>query len=177
MPYLPKEYREMFDDALHNVVDILDVKIKSVNGDKTKLSGFLNYCITKLVWSFIHSQSEKYDAYNAAIGALECAKLELYRRKVAEYEDGKIESNGDVYFPSFYSATTKTTNDDQQKVALEEVANLLSSIGRSYIAKQLLDGKYRVGAVVDFLLTEPYLEKEDREVIDKVLQIAKEAGL
>jgi hypothetical protein len=30
------------------------------------------------------------------IGMLECAKLELYRRSVANYEDEKILENGDV---------------------------------------------------------------------------------
>jgi len=34
-----------------------------------------------------------------AIGALECAKLELYRRVAAPYEDTKIAENGDVYDP------------------------------------------------------------------------------
>ena len=31
------------------------------------------------------------------IGVLECAKLELYRRVAAPYEDDKIDENGDVY--------------------------------------------------------------------------------
>jgi len=31
------------------------------------------------------------------MGALEGAKLELYRRKVAIYEEEKIKENGDVY--------------------------------------------------------------------------------
>lgn len=31
------------------------------------------------------------------VGALESAKLELYRRKVSPYEDQKIEANGDVW--------------------------------------------------------------------------------
>ena len=31
------------------------------------------------------------------IGALECAKLELYRRIAAPYEDTKIQENGEVY--------------------------------------------------------------------------------
>lgn len=30
-------------------------------------------------------------------GALECTKLELYRRRVADYEDQKIADNGDAY--------------------------------------------------------------------------------
>jgi hypothetical protein len=31
------------------------------------------------------------------IGALECAKLELYRRLASPYEDLKIADNGDIY--------------------------------------------------------------------------------
>jgi hypothetical protein len=38
-----------------------------------------------------------YDDYNSLIGTLECAKQELYRRKIAAYEDKKIEENGEVY--------------------------------------------------------------------------------
>lgn len=32
-----------------------------------------------------------------ALGALECCKLEFYRRVAVPYEDGKIKTNGDVY--------------------------------------------------------------------------------
>lgn len=32
-----------------------------------------------------------------AVGALECCKLEFYRRVAVPYEDRKIKSNGDVY--------------------------------------------------------------------------------
>jgi hypothetical protein len=38
-----------------------------------------------------------YKNINQAIGALECAKLELYRRVAAPYEDKKALINGDVY--------------------------------------------------------------------------------
>jgi len=31
------------------------------------------------------------------IGVLESVKMELYRRKIADYEDEKCEENGDVY--------------------------------------------------------------------------------
>ena len=33
----------------------------------------------------------RYQNVNAIIGALECAKLELYRRLIAPYEDTKVE--------------------------------------------------------------------------------------
>jgi len=58
--------------------------------------GHLNY----LVSSIIDEVYERnYASLNAAIGVLECVKLELYRRILAPYEDTKIEQNGDVYTP------------------------------------------------------------------------------
>lgn len=65
-------------------------------------AGQLNYQITMLLNEFIDDPEpphtrKSYDRYNAAIGALECAKLELYRRMIAPYEDEKIKENGDVY--------------------------------------------------------------------------------
>ena len=35
---------------------------------------------------------------NELVGVLECAKIELYRRIAAPYEDDKSRINGDVYF-------------------------------------------------------------------------------
>ncbi len=60
-------------------------------------AGELNYAITTAVLDWIERQGRSYATFNAAIGALECAKLELYRRMVAPYEDTKIAANGDVY--------------------------------------------------------------------------------
>ena len=37
-----------------------------------------------------------YEDYRNFIGELESAKLEIYRRLVAPYEDKKIKENGDV---------------------------------------------------------------------------------
>jgi len=58
--------------------------------------GELNYVITKLVDKFL-GENFRYSDINDAIGVLECAKLELYRRLAAPYEDHKKEENGDVY--------------------------------------------------------------------------------
>lgn len=60
-------------------------------------AGELNYKITEAIKSYLSGFEECYEAYNSAIGALECAKLELYRRKIAPYENKKMEENGDVY--------------------------------------------------------------------------------
>lgn len=59
-------------------------------------AGVLNYMFTAMALVYI-DRDESYQAYNDVIGALEAAKLELYRRRVAPYEDKKIEENGDVY--------------------------------------------------------------------------------
>ena len=60
------------------------------------MPGELNYQITKLVVKFL-GKDPGYCAINDAIGALECAKLELYRRVAAPYESLKRDENGDVY--------------------------------------------------------------------------------
>jgi hypothetical protein len=59
--------------------------------------GTLNYQITSLCVDYIKDTGEKYQHYNDVIGALECCKLEMYRRAIAPYEDKKIKENGDVY--------------------------------------------------------------------------------
>jgi hypothetical protein len=58
--------------------------------------GGMNYVITCLIVGWIGSRPP-YSRFNAAIGVLDCVKLELYRRMVAPYEDIKCEDNGDVY--------------------------------------------------------------------------------
>ena len=60
-------------------------------------AGELNYAITKLLCGYIRSKGESYSTFNECIGALECAKLELYRRLVVPYERGKMLEHGDVY--------------------------------------------------------------------------------
>lgn len=59
--------------------------------------GELNYVITKKIDSYLGRKGLSYANLNEIIGVLECAKLEIYRRIVAKYEDSKIAENGDVY--------------------------------------------------------------------------------
>ena len=42
------------------------------------------------------TKTASFAARSEMIAALECAKLELYRRHIAPYEDGAIQRNGDV---------------------------------------------------------------------------------
>lgn len=59
--------------------------------------GELNYQITRLVDNYIARNGLSYTTIDIVVGALECAKLEFYRRIAAPYEDRKIAENGDVY--------------------------------------------------------------------------------
>lgn len=59
--------------------------------------GELNFVFTVSIIKYLNQVGESYTTINAAIGALECAKMELYRRQAVPYEKIKIEENGDVY--------------------------------------------------------------------------------
>lgn len=59
--------------------------------------GELNFAITYLINTYVEREGKSYKTFNAIIGALECAKLEMYARRIRPYEDRKKEENGDVY--------------------------------------------------------------------------------
>lgn len=80
MPYLDKGIRASLED-----------------GRLPDQAGELNFLITRLCDGFLMKTGLSYKNINQAIGALECAKLELYRRVAAPYEDKKSRENGEVY--------------------------------------------------------------------------------
>lgn len=59
--------------------------------------GDLTFLLTDLCLEYLLRNEIKYRVLNDIIGALECTKLEFYRRVVSSYEDKKKEENGDVY--------------------------------------------------------------------------------
>lgn len=59
--------------------------------------GDINYQFTTIIDAYVSKYGLSYKTINEAVGALECAKLELYRRVAAPYEDKKCKENGDVY--------------------------------------------------------------------------------
>lgn len=83
MPYIKKEDRERLDGTYNDPIP--------------QFAGELNYKITEMINNYIIEKGENYQTYNDLLGALEGAKLELYRRKIVPYEDIKRELNGDVY--------------------------------------------------------------------------------
>jgi len=60
-------------------------------------AGGLNYVLTQVCLAYLCKHGHCYQRFNDIIGALEGAKLEMYRRMVGPYEDEKKTINGDVY--------------------------------------------------------------------------------
>lgn len=82
MPYIKQGMR-----------NVLDIDMEQLTPEN---AGELNYVFSKIAHAYWDRCGQNYQAFNDIIGAFEGAKLELYRRKVAPYEDTKIEQNGDV---------------------------------------------------------------------------------
>ena len=90
MPYIPKQDRVILDYLIFD----LTARVLAKDG----LAGRLNYSVSSMINIILEKEGMSYSKVNEIIGALECIKLELYRRVAAPYEDLKIEENGDVYF-------------------------------------------------------------------------------
>lgn len=60
-------------------------------------AGELNFLLTKTMLDYLEAKGTSYRVFNEIVGAVECAKMELYRRAICGYEDEKIKVNGDVY--------------------------------------------------------------------------------
>lgn len=76
----------------------MEKRAEIAQGRLPETPGELNYFFSVIVDAYAHARGEeRYFVYNEIIGALECCKLELYRRMIGPYEDKSIERNGDVY--------------------------------------------------------------------------------
>jgi len=83
MPYIKQLDRNKFDDIIEQL--------------NPTTAGELNYIMTSIIHRHVKlNGGVSYSKLNEMIGMLECAKLELYRRIAAPYEDIKIKENGDV---------------------------------------------------------------------------------
>lgn len=86
MPYIDTDKRELIDPHVNELCGLL------------ANMGDLNYTITQLCDAYLATEEGiRYSRLNDLVGALECAKLELYRRVAAPYEDKKAQENGDAY--------------------------------------------------------------------------------
>ena len=85
MPYINQRDRPTFEAKCHEL------------GFLACNVGELTYIFYKIMCSFLAKEhTVRFERLAVCLAALEAAKLEWYRRKVAPYEDIKIEENGDV---------------------------------------------------------------------------------
>lgn len=76
----------------------IDIELRADGSEWTPANaGDLNYLLSTFINNYLREHGLKYANVNEMIGALECAKLELYRVVIGPYEDEKIQDNGGVY--------------------------------------------------------------------------------
>lgn len=90
MPYIKPEDRVTLDPYINGLTD--ELHRRSQIGEIP--SGSLTYIIYRLCEEML--EDAPYADMALVLGVLEATKAELYRRKVAPYEDGKIHENGDT---------------------------------------------------------------------------------
>ena len=84
MPYIKKNDREtIYKEGL-------------IDPEMITSAGELNYAISIIAKKYIETKGERYQFYNDIMGALEGAKMELYRRHIGPYENNAINDNGDL---------------------------------------------------------------------------------
>lgn len=87
MPYITPNDRPAIDEKINDLIAYLRSRpVEHQDGD-------LNYAVSRIVHEVYPA---RYFHYNRALGVLTAIQLELYRRKIAPYEDEKIAENGDV---------------------------------------------------------------------------------
>jgi hypothetical protein len=97
MPYITTSQRDALDPALTDLIKAFDQARTRGEIPASAVDGALNYIITRLLHAAYAVKTDPhYQDFNAAVGVLESVKLELYRRYVAPYENGKMADNGDV---------------------------------------------------------------------------------
>jgi hypothetical protein len=84
MPYINQFDRPRYDSAIDELIKLIDSP------------GELNYVISRIAKGMISKKGGRYINHNEVIGAIECAKIELYRRLTGPYEDRAIVKNGDI---------------------------------------------------------------------------------
>ena len=86
MPYIPRKRRKVFDPFLEKIAKEIENQ------------GELNYCIYKLSCLLIEKIGESYQHLSLCSSAMEHAKMEWYRRRLAQYKDKKIKAGESILF-------------------------------------------------------------------------------
>jgi len=97
MPYIKEKYRKIIDPGIDDLSLALGKAMpKDLIFPPKEYDGFINYIICTLLNKYYNYDSGYFN-YNRAIGILECAKLEIYRKIISSYEDLKAKENGEVF--------------------------------------------------------------------------------
>ena len=80
-------------DPLTDLIDAIFTN--EANG--VGVAGQVNFIISVLVNSLWQGTKANYAGLNELMGAIECAKLEIYRRLAGPYEEKAAKRNGDVF--------------------------------------------------------------------------------
>jgi hypothetical protein len=81
MPYIEPANREELESGLFRPDDV----------------GELTFMLTKQLCNYLEDGDNSFSRYADCVAALECAKLEFYRRGIVPFENIKCKLNGDVY--------------------------------------------------------------------------------
>jgi len=95
MPYVDSEYRDRLDTPLNLLAEV----IAAIADEEAIIPcGLINFSICRIVHYLFKIWGDySYSDINDVIGALECAKQEIYRRLAVPYENKKKKQNGDVF--------------------------------------------------------------------------------
>lgn len=93
MAYVSPELRRTLEPVVDRVIDAL--RELELDFPESSTEGNLNYIFSRVLADVYHGGG--YKGINDAIGVLECAKLEFYRRVGADVNTVDRQINGDVY--------------------------------------------------------------------------------
>lgn len=85
MPYIKQEDKNRIGED-----DLIEI------GERIENCGQLNYAVTILCQTYLRIHGLNYQHLNDIEGALGNAAKEIYRRVTKDYENHKIDTNGDV---------------------------------------------------------------------------------
>jgi hypothetical protein len=93
------EQRKALEPAISRLVEAIQKEgmAHATTDVGLRVDGIVNYVITRLLLGIFFDHAPRYTDIERAVSTLECAKLELYRRVAAPYENIKAKQNGDVY--------------------------------------------------------------------------------
>ena len=96
MPYIDENEREELNEAITNLVEAIKDNRGNLDNphDFSNYLGRINYCFSRAIMMIMGDVSYKKIAM--ATGVLENIKQEFYRRAASNYENRKINENGDI---------------------------------------------------------------------------------